>query len=93
MGPFRPRVFNAKIVILAIRVIVENQAPGDGDPVGRPPPPGTAALILHAHTRSNTPHLHNRTREGPVNHHHNSDANPCAKCNPQPVRAMLVYLS
>ena len=120
VGQFRPRVFNAKIVILAISAIVEDQAPGNGDPVGRPPPPGPAALGLHAHTHtthtykthSDTTHLHktgthaihttltrhtqthhtytrqDKRRTGRTNSH-NSDANSCAKCNPQPVTVLV----
>ena len=52
MGLFRPRVFNANIEILDIGDVVEDQAPGNADPVGRLPPQSPAALSLHAHTHT-----------------------------------------
>ena len=91
MGQFRPRVFNAKIEILAISAIVEDQAPGNGDPVGRLPPQSPAALSLHAHTHTLHTQTHHtytdRTRERPDEPTHTySDANSCAKCYPHTVR-------
>ena len=91
MGLFRPRVINANIEILDIVDVVEDQAPGNGDPVGRLPPQGPAALRLHAHTHTFHTQTHHtytdRTKERPVEPTHTySDANSCAKCYPQPVR-------
>ena len=61
VGLFRPRVFNANIEILDIGDVIEDQAPGNGDPVGRLPPQSPADLNPHTYHR----HTHIRTPPPP----------------------------
>ena len=71
MGLFRPRVFNANIEMLAIGDVIEDQAPGNDDPVGRLPPQRPAGLNphtyhRHTHIRIPTPthrHSHSHTKK------------------------------